>query len=100
MMTVTAIIAGFVPILRSQGAGADVMNRIAAPTVGRTLTATVLTLVVIHAIYSLSKERELMRADRRLRRRSRPGRGPPRSTSAPGSRVAVTWTAVSTERHR
>ncbi|MDQ2667680.1 MAG: CusA/CzcA family heavy metal efflux RND transporter [Gemmatimonadota bacterium] len=57
MMTVTAIMAGLVPILWSQGAGADVMKRIAAPMVGGMLTSTVLTLVVIPAIYSLWKER-------------------------------------------
>lgn len=56
MMTVTAIIAGLVPILWSQGTGADVMKRIAAPMVGGMVTSTVLTLVVIPAIYSLWKE--------------------------------------------
>ena len=61
MMTVTAIMAGLVPILWSQGTGADVMKRIAAPMVGGMLTSTVLTLVVIPAIYSLWKEREVAR---------------------------------------
>jgi Cu(I)/Ag(I) efflux system membrane protein CusA/SilA len=61
VMTVTAIMAGLVPILWSQGAGADVMKRIAAPMVGGMVTSTVLTLVVIPAIYSLWKERELRR---------------------------------------
>ena len=50
-MTVTAIIMGLLPILWSTGTGADVMKRIAAPTVGGMLTATLLTLVVIPAIY-------------------------------------------------
>jgi copper/silver efflux system protein len=59
MMTVTAIMAGLLPILWSQGTGADVMKRIAAPMVGGMLTSTVLTLVVIPAIYSLWKERAL-----------------------------------------
>ncbi len=62
MMTVTAIMAGLVPILWSQGTGADVMKRIAAPMVGGMLTSTVLTLVVIPAIYSLWKEREVRSA--------------------------------------
>ena len=62
MMTVTAIIAGLLPILWSQGAGADVMKRIAAPMVGGMISSTVLTLVVIPAIYSLWKEREVGRA--------------------------------------
>jgi copper/silver efflux system protein len=59
MMTVTAIMAGLVPILWSEGAGADVMKRIAAPMVGGMISSTVLTLVVIPAIYSLWKEREV-----------------------------------------
>ncbi len=59
MMTVTAITAGLVPILWSQGTGADVMKRIAAPMVGGMVTSTILTLVVIPAIYSLWKERSV-----------------------------------------
>ena len=58
MMTVTAIIAGLLPILWGHGAGASVMKRIAAPMVGGMVSSTVLTLVVIPAIYSLWKERE------------------------------------------
>ncbi len=53
IMTVTAIIAGLTPIMWSTGAGGDVMKRIASPMVGGMLTATVLTLVVIPAIYLL-----------------------------------------------
>ena len=59
IMTVTAIMAGLVPILWSQGAGADVMKRIAAPMVGGMLTSTVLTLAVIPVVYSLWKERSV-----------------------------------------
>jgi Cu(I)/Ag(I) efflux system membrane protein CusA/SilA len=61
LMTVTAIMAGLIPILWSQGTGADVMKRIAAPMVGGMLSSTVLTLVVIPAVYSLWKERSLAR---------------------------------------
>ncbi|MDQ6830784.1 MAG: efflux RND transporter permease subunit, partial [Gemmatimonadota bacterium] len=57
MMTVTAIMAGLIPILWSQGTGADVMKRIAAPMVGGMVSSTILTLVVIPAVYSLWKER-------------------------------------------
>jgi copper/silver efflux system protein len=67
VMTVLAIMAGLIPILWSQGTGADVLKRIAAPMVGGMLTSTVLTLVVIPAIYSLWKERAL-RATLRTRR--------------------------------
>ncbi|HSU96600.1 MAG TPA: efflux RND transporter permease subunit, partial [Gemmatimonadaceae bacterium] len=61
IMTVTAIMAGLIPILWSQGTGADVMKRIAAPMVGGMLTSTILTLIVIPAIYSLWKEWEIHR---------------------------------------
>jgi Cu(I)/Ag(I) efflux system membrane protein CusA/SilA len=61
MMTVTAIIAGLVPILWSTGTGADVMKRIAAPMVGGMVSSTLLTLIVIPAIYSLWKEWEVKR---------------------------------------
>ena len=59
MMTVTAIMAGLLPILWGSGAGASVMKRIAAPMVGGMISSTVLTLLVIPAIYSLWKEREV-----------------------------------------
>jgi len=59
LMTVTAIMAGLLPILWGTGAGASVMKRIAAPMVGGMVSSTILTLLVIPAIYSLWKEREL-----------------------------------------
>ena len=59
VMTVTAIIAGLLPILWSHGAGADMMKRIAAPMVGGMVSSMLLTLLVIPAIYSLWKEREV-----------------------------------------
>jgi copper/silver efflux system protein len=62
MMTVTAIIAGLLPVLWGSGAGSSVMRRIAAPMIGGMVSSTVLTLVVIPAVYSLWKERELRHA--------------------------------------
>jgi Cu(I)/Ag(I) efflux system membrane protein CusA/SilA len=59
MMTVTAIMAGLLPILWSSGTGASVMKRIAAPMVGGMVTSTLLTLLVIPAVYALVKERGL-----------------------------------------
>jgi Cu(I)/Ag(I) efflux system membrane protein CusA/SilA len=64
MMTVTAIMAGLLPILWGNGTGASVMKRIAAPMVGGMISSTVLTLIVIPAVYSLWKERELTRMTR------------------------------------
>jgi Cu(I)/Ag(I) efflux system membrane protein CusA/SilA len=55
MMTVVAIMAGLMPIMWSHGAGSQVMKRIAAPMVGGMISATLLTLVVVPAIYSLWK---------------------------------------------
>jgi len=59
MMTVTAIMAGLLPILWGTGTGAEVMSRIAAPMVGGMISSTILTLAVIPAIYALLKFRRL-----------------------------------------
>jgi Cu(I)/Ag(I) efflux system membrane protein CusA/SilA len=63
MMTVTAIIAGLLPIMWSTGTGSEVMRRIAAPMVGGMLSSTVLTLVVIPALYALVKRRQAIRRE-------------------------------------
>ena len=59
MMTVTAIMAGLLPIMWGSGTGSEVMSRIAAPMVGGMISSTVLTLAVIPAIYALVKEWQL-----------------------------------------
>ena len=59
MMTVSAIMAGLLPILFSTGTGSEVMQRIAVPLVGGMISSTLLTLVVIPAIYGLVKARQL-----------------------------------------
>ena len=55
MMTVVAIMAGLLPILWSTGTGSEVMQRIAVPMIGGMVSSTLLTLVVIPAIYGLVK---------------------------------------------
>jgi copper/silver efflux system protein len=55
MMTVVAIMAGLVPILWSTGSGSEVMQRIAVPMIGGMVSSTILTLVVIPAVYGLIK---------------------------------------------
>jgi copper/silver efflux system protein len=55
MMTVVAIMAGLLPILWSTGTGSEVMQRIAVPMIGGMVSSTVLTLVVIPAVYGLIK---------------------------------------------
>lgn len=52
MMTVTAIMAGLMPILWSTGTGSELMRRIAVPMVGGMASSAVLTLLVIPAIYA------------------------------------------------
>jgi len=56
MMTVSAIIGGLLPIMFLGGTGSEVMRRIAAPMVGGMISATVLTLVVIPAVFLVWKE--------------------------------------------
>jgi len=56
MMTVVATMAGLLPILWSTGTGSEVMGRIAAPMVGGMISSTILTLVVIPALYALVKQ--------------------------------------------
>ncbi len=53
MMTVAAIIAGLLPIMLGSGTGSEVMRRIAAPMVGGMVSATILTLIVIPALFLL-----------------------------------------------
>ena len=55
IMTVTAIMGGLLPILWGHGTGSQVMKRIAAPMVGGMVSSTILTLIVIPAIYALIK---------------------------------------------
>jgi len=59
MMTVATILVGLVPILWSQGTGADVMKRIAAPMVGGVVTSALLELIVYPALYLIWKGRGL-----------------------------------------
>ena len=61
MMTVVAIMAGLLPIMWGSGTGSEVMRRIAAPMVGGMVSSTLLTLIVIPAIYALVKECDLRR---------------------------------------
>jgi Cu(I)/Ag(I) efflux system membrane protein CusA/SilA len=55
MMTVVAIMAGLIPILWSTGTGSEVMQRIAVPMIGGMISSTLLTLVVIPAVYAWIK---------------------------------------------
>ena len=65
MMTVATIIVGLLPIMHGTGTGSEVMRRIAAPMVGGIVSATLLTLVVIPAVYLLWKRAAIVRENRR-----------------------------------
>jgi len=55
MMTVVAIMAGLLPIMWSSGTGSEMMQRIAVPMIGGMISSTILTLIVIPAVYGLVK---------------------------------------------
>ena len=59
LMTVLTIVVGLLPIMWGSGTGSEVMRRIAAPMVGGMASATLLTLVVIPAVFLLWKRRGL-----------------------------------------
>ncbi|MDE4145480.1 MAG: CusA/CzcA family heavy metal efflux RND transporter [Pseudophaeobacter sp. bin_em_oilr2.035] len=64
VMTVATIFAGLIPVMYSSGTGSEIMQRIAAPMVGGMVTATLLTLLVIPAIFVIWKRFSLPRANR------------------------------------
>ncbi len=64
MMTVTAIIAGLLPIMWSNEAGARVMKRIAAPMIGGMISSTVLTLILIPIVYEIWRNWQIRREAR------------------------------------
>jgi Cu(I)/Ag(I) efflux system membrane protein CusA/SilA len=72
MMTVFAIIAGLLPIMWGTGTGSEVMRRIAAPMVGGMVSATILTLIVIPALYALVKEIAIQRSSTQPRPHAQP----------------------------
>jgi Cu(I)/Ag(I) efflux system membrane protein CusA/SilA len=59
IMTVAATIGGLLPIMLSSGTGSEVMRRIAAPMVGGMVSATVLALAVIPALFLLWRQRQV-----------------------------------------
>ena len=61
-MTVAVIIAGLVPIMIGAGTGSEVMQRIAAPMVGGMITAPLLSMFVVPAVYFLLRRRQVRAA--------------------------------------
>lgn len=64
-MTVAVIIAGLIPIMIGAGTGSEVMKRIAAPMVGGMITAPLLSMFVVPAVYLLMRRRQTRRKEGR-----------------------------------
>lgn len=63
IMTVVTIMAGLIPILWSTGSGSEIMQRIAVPMIGGMVSSSLLTLIVIPAVYATIKGRGLSSSD-------------------------------------
>jgi copper/silver efflux system protein len=71
VMTIVTMAAALLPLLWAQGAGSEIMKRVAAPMVGGLVTSAFLTLEVIPVLYTIWRTRQLAA-----------GRGFGRATSA------------------
>ncbi|MES2352675.1 MAG: CusA/CzcA family heavy metal efflux RND transporter, partial [Pseudomonadota bacterium] len=61
-MTVAVIIAGLVPVMIGSGTGSEIMQRIAAPMVGGMITAPLLSMFVVPAVFLLLRRRSIRAA--------------------------------------
>ena len=59
LVTVAAVLASLIPILRESGVGADVMKPIAAPIVGGMITSTIHVLILVPVFFVMMKTRAL-----------------------------------------
>ena len=64
IMTITTMAAGLLPLLWAEGAGAEIMRRVAAPMLGGLVTSAFLTLEVLPVLYTIWRYRQLRRAQR------------------------------------
>ncbi|MGD8649069.1 MAG: efflux RND transporter permease subunit, partial [Desulfobacterales bacterium] len=62
LMTVATTLIGLMPVMLAVETGSQVMKRIAAPMVGGLVSSTILTLVIIPAVYDIWKRWELRKA--------------------------------------
>jgi len=67
-MTVAVVMAGLLPIMLGGGTGSEVMKRIAAPMVGGMVTAPLLSMLVVPAVYLIIRRRALRRDQRAVLR--------------------------------
>jgi Cu(I)/Ag(I) efflux system membrane protein CusA/SilA len=64
IMTITTMAAGLLPLLWADGAGAEIMKRVAAPMLGGLATSAFLTLEVLPVLYTIWRYRQLQQAQR------------------------------------
>ena len=64
IMTISTMAASLLPLLWADGAGAEIMRRVAAPMLGGLLTSAFLTLEVLPVLYTIWRHRQLLRAQR------------------------------------
>jgi copper/silver efflux system protein len=62
IMTVTTMAAGLLPLLWAEGAGAEIMRRVAAPMIGGLVSSAFLTLEVLPVLYTIWRHRQLLQA--------------------------------------
>ncbi len=65
LMTITTMAAGLLPLLWADGAGAEIIRRVATPMIGGLATSAFLTLEVLPVLYTIWRHRQLRRAQRR-----------------------------------
>jgi Cu(I)/Ag(I) efflux system membrane protein CusA/SilA len=63
-MTVATMAAGLAPLLWADGAGAEILRRVAAPMLGGIVSSAFLTLEVLPVLYTIWRHRQLVRARR------------------------------------
>ena len=77
VMTIVTMTAALLPLLWAQGAGAEIMRRVAAPMIGGLVTSAFLTLEVIPVLYTIWRTRQLSAARAGLRAPAIGGDAPP-----------------------
>jgi len=64
LMTVTTMAAALLPLMWAEGAGSEIIARVAAPMLGGLATSAFLTLEVLPVFYTIWRHRQLLRARR------------------------------------
>jgi len=89
LMTIVTMAAALLPLLWAQGAGAEIMRRVAAPMIGGLITSAFLTLEVIPVLYTIWRTRQLATGRGGLRPLARPDASVAIPSDRPGANVAA-----------